>query len=102
LSGPISICGSISIAEMKLNLIAVAGKGFGVIDGLKKYGNGYLISHYEGTILLIHHDGKITEVLDTSKKGIFCADFEFIEEKNLFVIPTLKNNRISLYKYKPQ
>jgi hypothetical protein len=92
---------SISIADKKLELVAVAGKGFGVIDGLKKYGNDYLISHYEGTILLLHSDGRITEVMDTSKAGVYCADFEFIEDKKLFVIPTLKNNRVSLYKYMP-
>ena len=91
---------SISIADRKLKLEAVAGKGFGVIDGLKKYGNDYLISHYEGTILLLHSDGRITEVLDTSKKGIYCADFEFIVEQSLFIIPTLKNNKVSLYKIK--
>jgi hypothetical protein len=93
---------SISRDDRKLNLVAVAGKGFGVIDGLKKYGNAYLISHYEGTILLIHNDGTITEVLDTSKEGIYCADFEFIEEQNLFVIPTLRNNKVRLYKFTPQ
>ncbi len=92
---------SISISDKKLEIIAVAGKGFAVIDGLKKFGNDYFISHYEGTILLLHSNGTITEVLDTSKEGIFCADFEFIEDQNLFVIPTLKNNRVSLYKYNP-
>lgn len=92
---------SISITDKKLNLVRVAGKGFGVIDGLKKYGNDYLISHYEGTILLLHDDGRITEVMNTSKKGVYCADFEFIEDQKLFVIPTLKNNRVSLYKYNP-
>jgi DNA-binding beta-propeller fold protein YncE len=90
---------SISIADRKLSLVAVAGKGFGVIDGLKKYGNDYLISHYEGTILLLHSDGRITEVMDTSKEGVYCADFEFIEDQKLIIIPTLKNNKVSLYKY---
>ena len=92
---------SISIADKKLNLVATAGKGFAVIDGVKKYGNDYLISHYEGTILLLHSDGTITEVMDTSKEGVFCADFEFIEDQKLILIPTLKNNRVSLYKYTP-
>lgn len=92
---------SVAIANKELKTVAVAGKGIEVIDGLKKYGDDYLISHYKGTILRIRSDGRVTKVLDTSKKGIYCADFEFIEDRLLFIIPSLKNNLVSVYKYTP-
>jgi len=90
---------SITIADKKITKIAKLGTESGVIDGIKKYGNDYLVSHYQGIIYQVHSDGQFFEILNTTKEGIFCADFEFIESQRLFVIPTLRNNRVAVYKF---
>ena len=91
---------SVSIADKKVEVIASPGTGFAVIDGVKKFNDGYFISHYQGIIYFVNDKGVNRQVLNTSKEGVFCADFEFIEEQQLFVIPTLRNNKVSVYQYK--
>jgi sugar lactone lactonase YvrE len=88
---------SITIKDKKVQTIARFHSG--ILDGLKKYGNDYFVSHYEGNLYQVHPNGEIIELLNTRNKKIKCADFEFIEELNLFVIPALRNKKIFEYKY---
>jgi hypothetical protein len=48
---------------------------------------------------LKNYKGAYREVLNTSKNETYCADFEYIDDQQLFIIPTLRNNKISVYKY---
>jgi predicted alpha/beta superfamily hydrolase/sugar lactone lactonase YvrE len=100
----IGICGdsflkSISIADKKISTLASLGEG--IIDGIKKYGDDYFVSHYGGRLYLVKTNGEFTEILNTTGEKISCADFEFIESQGLFVIPALQNNKVFLYKYGP-
>ena len=73
--------------------------GEGVIDGIKVDQDGnFLISHYEGRIYRVTPDGKFTRLLYVQEER--CADFEFIPEKNLLVIPTLETSELMCYKLK--
>ena len=76
----------------------VACLGAGVVDGIRVTGNGdYLVSHWEGQIYLVTGDGNVTELLDTI--GDYnSADFEFIKDKNLLVVPTFVDNRVMAYR----
>jgi len=66
---------------------------------LRTDGNGnYLISDNKGRIFLITPLGEKTKLLDTTAPQRLCADFEYIIEKNLLVIPTLYDNRIMTYR----
>ena len=89
---------SIDIKDKNISVIADMGEG--IIDGIKKYKDGYFVSHYEGNLYYVDSEGTITELLNTRDKKISCADFEFIESKMLFAIPALKNSSVFLYKYK--
>lgn len=72
-----------------------------VIDGLSKDENGdYLISDHAGRIIRITNEGKSTTLLNTTARPIQLADFEYIPEQNLLVIPTFEDNRLMLYKIK--
>jgi hypothetical protein len=90
---------SISIADKNISTIAIMGNGLRIIDGLKKYGNDYLISHFEGNIVLVHKNGEFTELLNTQKQGISIADMEYIVNQRLFIIPDLNNSKVLLYKF---
>ncbi|MBN2863355.1 MAG: hypothetical protein JXN62_09355 [Bacteroidales bacterium] len=90
---------AVSIPEKKIEIISTPGTGFAVIDGIRKFRDGYFISHYNGIIYFVNNKGAYREVLNTSKNEIFCADFEYIDDQQLFVIPTLKNNKIRVLKY---
>lgn len=70
------------------------------IDGIKPDGQGnYLVSAFDGRMFLVTPSGEKTELLNTTAPGIFCADFEYIIEENLIIIPTLFENRLVAYAY---
>jgi len=71
----------------------------GGIDGLKYFGNStWIISDWKGKTELIGRTRKI--LLNTSAQEINSADFEYIPEKKLIIIPTFFNNRIVGYRLK--
>jgi sugar lactone lactonase YvrE len=73
--------------------------GVGVVDGIRVDNNGnYLVSHWEGQTYVITPDGEVVEILDTLYDGVNSADFEYIRERNLLVIPTFVDNRVMAYR----
>ncbi len=89
---------SIDINSKKITTIAAMGEGG--IDGIKKFGEQYLVSLYAGNIYLIDKNGQKTELLNTRDNEIKCADFEYIESKKLLIVPALQNNNIRAYSIK--
>ncbi len=77
----------------------IARFGEGIMDGIKVDQEGnFLISHYEGRIYWVSPDGQFTKLLYVQEER--CADFEFIPEKKLLVIPTLATSELMCYKLK--
>ena len=75
--------------------------GAGVIDGIRPDGEGnYLVSHWEGFVYHITNDGKVTELMNVI--GEFnTADFEYIVDKNLLIVPTFVDNRVMAFRLSP-
>jgi hypothetical protein len=57
----------------------------------------YLVSHWEGQTYVISPGGDVVEVLDTMGAAN-SADFEYIRERNLLIIPTFVDNRVIAYR----
>jgi sugar lactone lactonase YvrE len=77
----------------------IACLGGGVIDGIRVDNAGnYLVSHWEGPVFLITPEGRVTQVLDLWPESLNVADFEFVKEQNLLVIPTFIGNKVVAYK----
>lgn len=72
----------------------VASLGAGVIDGIRVLSDGsYLFSHWEGQLYRVTPEGRVVRLMDVI--GEFnTADFEYISERNLVVIPTFVDNRV--------
>jgi len=70
-----------------------------LIDGIKidKKGN-YIVSNYAGKLYRITPSGEVTTLLDRTVPSIYCADFDYIIEKDMIIIPSLIDNRITAYK----
>ncbi len=79
----------------------IAHLGPGIIDGIKKCGDNYLVSHFEGNLYSITPNGNITELINTRNEKTNIADFEYIKDKGLIIIPALWNNKLIGYKYIP-
>jgi sugar lactone lactonase YvrE len=70
-----------------------------VMDGLRKDGSGnYLFSDYNGRVFRLYRNGKVELLLNTKAPQRFCADFEYIPERHLLIIPSLFDNRIVTYR----
>jgi hypothetical protein len=73
----------------------ICSLGAGTIDGIRVDNQGnYLVSHWEGKIFRIDLQGNITEIFDTRAGGYNAADFEFMKNDNLLVIPTFMGDRV--------
>ncbi len=95
--------GSVKIVDIETkNISRLCTLGAGVIDGIKPDGSGnYLISHWSGRIFRVSPDGDVMEISD--KVGSEnSADFEFITDKGLLIVPTFMGNTVSAYKYTSQ
>jgi len=88
----------IDLKTKKISRLVSIGDG-SIMDGLKSDGKGnWLISDYNGRIFRVTPAGEKMLLLDTRASGKSCADFEYIPEKKLLVIPTLTDNRIMTFK----
>ena len=66
-----------------------------VMDGIRSLGQGeYLMGDWNGRILRISAEGDAQEILNTLDAKLTLADFEYIPEKRLLVVPTLYGNRV--------
>jgi len=89
---------SVDLKTKEISKIAKFPKGF--IDGIRLDGKGnLLVSLWKGKIYKVLKDGSIHLILHTENKGSYTADFEYIPEKKLLMVPTFYNNTIRAFKY---
>jgi sugar lactone lactonase YvrE len=98
-----SLDGSIKAVDLndkKIRNLVTLGSG-AVMDGIQPDGAGnILISDHNGKIYLVSEMGQKTLLLNTTAPGYFCADFAYVPEKGLLVVPTLADNRLMAFKFK--
>ncbi len=73
--------------------------GARLLDGIRvdEAGN-YLVSHWEGQVYRVDRDGTPVEILDLLPEGLNAADFEYVTEASLLIIPTFVGNRVVAYR----
>ncbi|KPJ90133.1 MAG: hypothetical protein AMS18_11445 [Gemmatimonas sp. SG8_17] len=81
----------------------IACFGGGVLDGIRVDNHGsYLVSHWKGQVYAVSDSGRVVEVLDTMAAGMNSADFEYIPDRNLLIIPTFLGNKVAAYRLTEQ
>ncbi|MCD4736470.1 MAG: SMP-30/gluconolactonase/LRE family protein [Bacteroidales bacterium] len=89
---------SVNLKDKSVFTVAKFETGF--IDGFRIDKNGnYLVSLWKGKIYRVTPEGEKTKILDTSTPGYYSADFEYVQNKNLLIVPTFYGNTISGYYY---
>ena len=69
-----------------------------ILDGIESDDKrNILLSDFNGKVYLIPLQGQKILLLDTSTSKDMCANFAFVPEKNLMVIPSLNGNTIRAY-----
>jgi len=67
-------------------------------DGIEAVGNGgYLVSSWNGMVHYVDQNGKATMIIDTRADSISAADIEYIQEKNMLLVPTFFKNTVMAY-----
>ena len=80
------------------SITAVTCLGAGVIDGIRPAGDGgCLVSHWEGRVFSVSGSGRVTELMDATGK-FNTADFEYLADRELLIIPTFLDNRVVAYR----
>jgi sugar lactone lactonase YvrE len=74
--------------------------GARLLDGIRVDGSGnYLVSHWEGQLYRVDPDGTPVEILDLLPQGLNAADFEYVPESRLVIIPTFVGDRVVAYRF---
>jgi sugar lactone lactonase YvrE len=87
---------AVNISDKKVTKIAALGEG--ILDGIKKCGDGYLVSDFMGSLYLVKLSGQVTELINTREAGIDIADFEYIPDKDMLVSPAMRSNKLICYR----
>ncbi len=88
---------AVDIETKKITNVAAFPEGF--IDGIRVDNDGnYIVSLWKGKIYRVKDTGEIELIFHTENTGYFSADFEYIPQKNLLIIPTFFENRVVGYK----
>lgn len=67
-------------------------------DGIEALGDGnYLVSSWNGMVSYMTSDWKQTVIMDTRKDSVNAADIEYIQEKNLLLVPAFFKNKVMAY-----
>jgi sugar lactone lactonase YvrE len=87
---------AVDISSKQITKIAHLGPG--IIDGIKKCGDGYLVSHFLGNLYLVKPSGQVTELINTRDAEINIADFEYISDKDMVIVPAMRKNKLICYR----
>jgi sugar lactone lactonase YvrE len=82
---------SISLTDKTIEIIA--REVVVNIDGIKKLNDNYLVS-WRSEICILEPDGKRIVLFKSDNEKDFLADFEYLVEDKLIIIPTLSTNKV--------
>jgi DNA-binding beta-propeller fold protein YncE len=88
---------SVSYVDKSIKTLLRLGAG-AIMDGVKPNREGkFIMGDWTGRLFLVAESGEKIELLNTQEAAINIADFEYIPEKKLLVIPTLAGNEVFAY-----
>lgn len=92
---------AIDLKTKQVTILATLYPG-AIMDGLQPVGDGrILFSDFNGHLFLLDQTGSFKEILNTSTIQVNLADFEWIPEKKLLIIPGLYSNRLTGWTFNP-
>jgi sugar lactone lactonase YvrE len=88
---------AIDLKTKEIRLIRRLGEG--TIDGIEtdRAGN-YIVSQWEGRVYRISPAGEAVKLLDTTNLGSNTANFAYVADEGLLIIPTFLDNTVAAYK----
>lgn len=71
-------------------------------DGIVPYGDGFIISDWNGAINYVSAGGQVEKLIDTKADKVNAADIAYIPGQNLLLVPTFFANKVVAYEVKPR
>ncbi len=91
--------GKVLSLNLKDNSFSTIASGMEGLDGITPDGKGgYFASEWRGKVWHISPEGKTQLLLDFVNEKINTADFEYIPEQKLLIIPTFLKNKVIAYR----
>ena len=88
---------AVDLATKQVSTIATLH--LGLIDGVESDESGnFLVSYNEGRIVRVTPGGEVTSFIDLTPQGTNVADFDFVPERHMLIVPTFLDNRIIVYR----
>lgn len=84
------------LGDGRLRVITTLAKG--TLDGIRSIGDDLIVSHWEGRAFLISPAGAVREVINVAGTGVNMADFEFVPDHGLLIVPTFSGNSLIAWK----
>ncbi|MFH0762054.1 MAG: hypothetical protein V2A67_11180 [Bacteroidota bacterium] len=89
---------SIDLKSRKVTLLAQLYPG-AIMDGIQPMKDGrILFSDFNGHLFILDKPGSYREILNTTTIQVNLADFEWIEDNKMLIIPGLYSNRVRAYR----
>jgi sugar lactone lactonase YvrE len=86
----------VDLATGQIRVVATFRNG--IIDGIDHDRDGNLVvSHWDGRVYRVSPSGDAVKLLDTTGPGLNCADIEYVAERDVLVVPTFVQNKVSAY-----
>lgn len=94
----VGVNGSVLSVDLEDKTTARYIDNTGFIDGLVAYGNGhYLVSDFSGMVHLVHPQNAKLMLIDTTNQNVGAADIDYVIERQLLLVTTFLDNRVTAY-----
>lgn len=90
---------TLNTVDLNSKNISIIASGIPNADGVEFTGNedNFLVSNWGGEVYLVKN-GNAIKLLDTKGNNVNSADIEYVQSKNLLLVPTFFNNRVTAYR----
>jgi outer membrane protein assembly factor BamB len=93
--------GVLSVFDLSQGKVNKLVEGIPGGDGVERYGNGLLVSNWNGEVYFVDPaTGSAYEILDSQEAKLNAADIEVIADKHVLFIPTFFGNSVMAYELK--
>lgn len=90
--------GTLNAIDADTREVSQIAEGMEHPDGIVAVGDGsYLVSTWDGMVHHVDPDGNVTLLLDTRESEVNAADIEFVQARNLLLVPTFFANKVVAY-----
>ncbi len=90
--------GTLNAIDPDTKAVTKFAEGMEHPDGIVAVGDGsYLVSTWDGMAHHVDADGNVTLLLDTRESEVNAADIEFVQARNLLLVPTFFANKVVAY-----